>query len=86
MSIFDDESMCNRCGACCVTKSGSPCEHLEYVGSMQYKCSIYENRLGWHRTLNGIAHECVTIEREITDGGGPDICAYKKAYRENMQC
>ena len=84
MSIWEDESLCTRCGACCHSKSGSPCEYLGYESTGEAMCRIYPNRLGWHRSLGGEPVECVTIEHEIKDGGGPDTCAYKKAYRESM--
>lgn len=73
---MDSEAICKRCGVCCHDKRGMPCAHLRTEGGGTTRCEIYGHHLGWRQTIDGRAIECVTIEREIADGGRPKGCAY----------
>jgi len=55
------ESLCNRCGACCGALDGDPCEELRRDDSGKYFCSVYENRIGMHKTISGKQFACVPI-------------------------
>ena len=76
------EDICKRCGECCKTKAGIPCEHLRILGSGTTRCDIYGHHLGWHQTIDGKAIRCVTIETELQGGGRPNGCAYVALLNE----
>ncbi|MCA9393409.1 MAG: hypothetical protein KC900_04325 [Candidatus Omnitrophica bacterium] len=72
------EALCSRCGACCGAAEGDPCEHLQVDGSGRYCCAVYQNRFGWHQTVNGEPLRCVPI-RDILHKSWPGdrCCGYK---------
>jgi uncharacterized cysteine cluster protein YcgN (CxxCxxCC family) len=75
------ESACNRCGACCGVAEGDPCEHLVKAQDGKYACSIYENRYGIHKTVNGNPFKCVPMRQLLhTSWTGDFCCGYKKKY------
>jgi len=45
------EELCIRCGGCCGSFDGDPCEHLRRDDEGTTYCVIYKNRLGWHHTV-----------------------------------
>ncbi|MFA5346244.1 MAG: hypothetical protein WC315_08240 [Candidatus Omnitrophota bacterium] len=55
------EALCRRCGACCGSLDGDPCEHLKQDGSGKYFCPIYDHRIGMHKTISGKQFACVPI-------------------------
>jgi len=55
------EGLCRRCGACCGALDGDPCEELKRDDSGKYFCSVYENRIGMHKTVSGKQFACVPI-------------------------
>lgn len=73
------ESKCGRCGACCGSIEGDPCEHLRKDTDSRYSCQIYENRFGLHKTVSGKMIKCVPI-RDILHKSWPGdrCCGYKK--------
>jgi len=77
--LIEYEARCTRCGACCGAFDGDPCEHLAKLKSGYYKCRVYKNRFGDHKTIKGDLMECVPI-REILhiNWPGGHLCAYKK--------
>ena len=75
------EDICIHCGGCCGIFDGDPCEHLRRDNEGTTYCVIYENRLGWHHTVNGREMECVPIMDKLSeDWIGDHICAYKRLY------
>lgn len=74
------EWRCKRCGVCCGATDGHPCEHLKSDGDGKYRCEIYENHLGPHKTIDGYSFRCVTIKRIIETVGGYSECAYVQEY------
>lgn len=78
------ESLCGRCGACCGVWENDPCEHLRGTKKGEYYCSIYENRFGEHKTVNGRIFKCVPL-RQIIHGSWPgdECCGYKRELRNN---
>ena len=69
------EWRCKRCGICCGSNDGHPCEHLRQNGD-NFFCEIYETRFGIHRTVDGMPFRCVRIQTIIETLGGYSECAY----------
>ena len=78
---FYDPEKCKRCGVCCGSTDGRPCEHLQREPDGAYSCEIYENRLGPHRTVDGMEFTCVEIRHVIETSGGYEGCAYVEQIR-----
>ncbi len=75
------EDLCIRCGACCGSMDGDPCEHLWRDIDNKYFCEIYHNRLGAHKTIYGTKLECVPITEKLhEDWIGQHNCPYKKLF------
>ncbi len=55
------EALCRRCGACCGALGPDPCEELRKDKSGKYFCSVYEHRIGVHKTISGKQFACVPI-------------------------
>lgn len=73
------ESTCRRCGACCGAADGDPCEHLVMLTQGGYACSIYENRFGTRKTVEGRVFQCVPIRDILFESwSGDRCCGYKK--------
>lgn len=72
------EALCNRCGACCGIVEGDPCEHLREDGPGRYRCDVYRDRFGEHKTVSGRPLRCVPI-RDILHKSWPgdQCCGYK---------
>lgn len=76
------EALCGRCGACCGVVEGDPCEHLRGSKKGEYYCSIYENRFGEHRTVNGNVFKCVPVRQIIHNSWpGDECCGYKRELK-----
>jgi uncharacterized cysteine cluster protein YcgN (CxxCxxCC family) len=74
------ESLCLMCGKCCGSLN-DPCEHLEKTGPASYRCRIYNNRLGQHKTIRGNVFNCVPIKELLKKSAMPPDCAYAKTIR-----
>ena len=73
------EDICCRCGICCGSEDGDPCEHLRKDKNGKYYCPIYENRFGEHKTVNGTTIKCVPIEEALRINSElRKKCAYAK--------
>jgi len=73
------ESQCTRCGACCGSTSGDPCENLIKTTDGQYGCRIYETRFGERKTISGKTFQCVPLRWIIHQRWeGDELCGYKK--------
>ncbi len=73
------EDICCRCGICCGSEDGDPCENLRTDKDGKYYCSIYENRFATHKTVNGTIIKCVPIEAALRSN--PELrkkCSYAK--------
>ena len=84
---FYTPEKCSRCGVCCGSTDGHPCEHLIRGPDGRYLCEIYEDRFGEHRTVDGMNFVCVKIQHIIETSGGYAGCAYVeeiKRIRESM--
>ena len=79
-SFYADHT-CSRCGVCCGSTDGDPCEHLQ-LGPDGYFCEVYATRFGPHRTINGNLFTCVPIQKMIDSNGGYAACSYVAAIRE----
>ena len=55
------EALCRRCGACCGSLDGDPCEQLKQDESGKYFCPVYDHRIGMHKTISGVQFACVPI-------------------------
>ena len=62
---FYAPEMCKRCGVCCGSTDGHPCEHLVQRPDGLYFCKIYADRFGPHRTVDGLPFVCVPIQTVI---------------------
>lgn len=72
------EALCKRCGACCGSVEGDPCEHLVQSKSGEYLCNVYENRFGTHKTISGETIRCVDIRNILSrEWPGSQHCGYK---------
>lgn len=72
------EAKCGRCGACCGTVDGDPCEHLRKDNNSKYFCSIYEHRFGLRKTVSGKEFACVPIRQILHQSWpGDSCCGYK---------
>jgi uncharacterized cysteine cluster protein YcgN (CxxCxxCC family) len=83
LSKEDFEAICKRCGICCGSQDGDPCEHLKKDDEGKYFCDTYENRFGKHTTLNGTIIRCVPIENALRSN--PQLrqkCAYAKLHNK----
>ena len=78
---FYTAEKCKRCGVCCGSTDGHPCEHLRCGDDGAYFCEIYETRLGPHRTVDGLPFICVEIRGLIEANGGYAGCAYVEEIR-----
>ena len=77
------ESLCGRCGSCCGSRDGDPCEHLRGAKYGEYYCGIYGNRFGLHKTVSGKLFECVHIRQILhRPWPGDGCCGYKKELRQ----
>lgn len=78
------EEICDRCGACCGAYDNDPYFHLKKKEDGTYYCDIYEDRFGFHRTVNGNRIRCIPIKKRLGQGPwiGDGLCAYKKMLRE----
>jgi len=75
------ERLCKRCGNCCGAKE-DPCVHLVFDANGKSFCSIYNNRIGLHKTRSGKDFRCVMIRQILnTDWPGSQHCAYKKRLK-----
>jgi len=75
------EDKCRRCGTCCGSEDGHPCEHLARDGEAYY-CTVYESRFGIHKTTTGRIFRCVEIREIIEANGGFPGCGYMKRALE----
>lgn len=73
---FYTQELCTRCGVCCGSNDGHPCEHLIADPDGRYHCAVYESRLGPHRTVDGLPFVCVQIQLIIEHDGGYAGCGY----------
>ena len=80
-SDFYAPENCSRCGVCCGSSDGHPCEHLRREPDNRYTCEIYEHRLGSHRSVDGVSFVCVPIQKVIEANGGYEGCAYVDEIR-----
>lgn len=78
---FYDEETCSRCGICCGSSDGRPCEHLRRREDGTCECGVYARRLGPHRTVNGDEITCVPIRVIIEHNGGYAHCSYVRKIR-----
>ena len=78
---FYTPEKCTRCGVCCGSTDGHPCEHLRREPDGRYACEIYDHRLGVHRTVDGMSFICVPIRVVIERNGGYEACAYVEEIR-----
>ena len=72
---------CKRCGVCCGSTDDHRCEHLQQEPDGQFRCEIYDDRLGPHRTVDGRPFVCVPIQVVIERTGGYRGCAYMEEIR-----
>ena len=73
------EGLCGRCGACCGSFDGDPCEFLRIDDAKKYYCEIYRNRFGKHKTCSGAVINCVPIRNILhSSWPGDSCCGYKK--------
>ena len=78
----EHESLCRRCGCCCGVLDGDPCQHLVADGPNAYRCDIYENRIGLHKTKSGKEMKCVPIRDILFESwSGSENCIYKKLLK-----
>lgn len=75
---FYTSELCSRCGICCGSTDGHPCEHLVQDSGGKWSCAIYEERLGPHHTVTGHPFICVRIKFVIETTGGYAGCEYVK--------
>jgi len=73
---FYTEELCTRCGICCGSSDGHPCERLRLLKDGTYTCEVYQDRLGKHRTVDGEEFICVPIRFVIEHNGGYADCRY----------
>ena len=78
---FYASEKCRRCGVCCGSTDGHPCEHLRRGDNGLCSCEVYERRLGSHLTVDGRAFMCVPIRFVIESSGGYAGCAYVEEIR-----
>jgi hypothetical protein len=79
------EALCGHCGACCGVGEDDPCEHLRGGKKGEYYCSIYTNRFGEHRTVNGKIFNCVPIRQIIHARWPGDVCCgYKREFKKDI--
>ena len=84
---FYTDELCSRCGVCCGSTDGHPCEYLRKAENGQYFCEVYKERFGQHQTTDGHAFICVPIRFVIENTGGYGCCTYVqeiKRRRETM--
>jgi hypothetical protein len=77
--------LCTRCGVCCGSTDGHPCEHLRHDTDGRFSCESYETRLGFHRRLDGSAFVCVPIRKVIEMTGGYAGCGYVEEIRRTRK-
>lgn len=84
---FYKTELCLRCGVCCGSTDGHPCENLRRLDDGSWFCDIYNDRFGPHRTTDGLPFICVRIQAIIQLEGGYADCGYVreiKRIREEM--
>ena len=69
------ESVCIRCGRCCGAGT-NPCENLILLDDGTYFCKDYANRLGRHKSVNGMEFSCIPMRELVENGTAPQGCAY----------
>ena len=73
------EGACNRCGECCGSQDGDPCENLmKDSASGRYSCRVYEERFGPQKTIGGRIFNCVSIRDIMKQGLLRPNCAYNQ--------
>lgn len=82
---FYAEDLCTRCGICCGSTDGHPCEHLRRDDDGLWSCEIYEQRLGPHHTVDGLPFLCVAIRKVIEADGGYEECGYVRELRRRRE-
>ncbi len=79
------EALCVNCGACCGVFENDPCVHLKKEKD-KYFCTIYKDRRGSRKTINGNEFECVDLRRILhKKWPGDEHCAYKKFLRDDIK-
>jgi len=81
-AAFYTADKCSRCGVCCGSTDGHPCEHLVINSSGRCHCAIYETRLGLRQTVDKKKFVCVPIKTVIESYGGHKDCNYVKEIRK----
>ncbi|MFC1576325.1 hypothetical protein ACFL3J_01495 [Candidatus Omnitrophota bacterium] len=71
------EGSCLRCGECCGSLDGDPCEHLAREGAGKHSCAIYPTRLGPQETVSGKIFTCVSMHDLIKQNALRQGCAYR---------
>lgn len=79
---FYTTERCLRCGVCCGSTDGHPCEHLVPQSDGTCLCEIYAERLGPHRSVDGRKFICVPIKTVIENNGGYACCSYVREIRK----
>lgn len=82
---FYTDDKCTRCGVCCGSTDGHPCEHLRRDDKGLYYCDIYERRLGLRKTVDGHHFLCVPLKTLIENTGGHAGCAYVQEIRRTRE-
>jgi hypothetical protein len=77
---FYTSELCRRCGVCCGSTDGHPCEYLRREEAGWF-CEIYGHRFGPHHTVDGMAFVCVRIQKIIEIEGGYADCGYVREIR-----
>lgn len=78
---FYTNEMCRRCGVCCGSTDGHPCEQLVRSDDGTYTCAIYARRLGLRQTADGRHFLCAPIKTVIEQYGGYIGCGYVEEIR-----
>ncbi|MBU2043944.1 MAG: hypothetical protein KJ977_04890 [Candidatus Omnitrophica bacterium] len=72
------EGLCRRCGGCCGAYD-DPCQHLKGDAKSGFYCTIYPQRFGLKKTVNGEEFDCVLVKEILhTYWKNDHICAYKQ--------
>jgi uncharacterized cysteine cluster protein YcgN (CxxCxxCC family) len=76
------EELCTRCGICCGSEDGDPCQNLVFdLEKNAFFCKDYENRLGPQTTVSGQSFNCVPIVENFKMGSFHAKCAYRRYYK-----
>ena len=76
------ESRCKRCGECCGSRDGDPCENLVLESNGTYHCTAYIDRLGIQKTISGKTFNCVPIRTVMEKGALSLNCVYNSLTPE----